>query len=617
MKTRILHASPRTRLGGFTHGGFLLAMVMTMAGVSLLILASTMRRTGSVAILNDRNSQHAVNVHAAEAAVEKVVARMTYDFANYGLGQLEKNLPQYRTNVPTASASESAYWSQFQFSDGENNVGKTFVEWIGNYSGSLPSQYSGRTCINSPVYRVLSNAKCTTGGATDVVGAVQVDMLAALVPITQWAIFYHTLLEFTSCATMTVTGPVHCNTNVYTGSSCQHTFNGTVTSAGTITSPKNNGSGPGWSYKGTFNGTPPKSQNVPSISLAIGTHMNSVHQIIEMPTPGAGVTNLAERSRLYNQAHVILLISNSTVTARIQAAPSSGEVPGNDPSPTILTSATNVAALATNFPFLTFTNFYDLREYKTVLSADINVGVYAEWIRTNNDVQYKTTTPTILYVANNRSGSSGLPAVRLQNGRNLPVNDGLGFTVATHNPLYVNGHYNCPNSAHLGTSDTSSTVPAALMSDALTILSPTWSDPASTGSYTTRDAANTTVNAAILTGNVPSTGNDVYKFSGGVHNLPRLLEDWMNVSGGQRTLTLNTSILDLFASKVATNQFRNPGNFGLANDPYYDPPKRNFTYDIRFRQPENTPPGIPTAVVLIRKDWALPPPNTTDYYASP
>jgi hypothetical protein len=616
MKTRILHTSPRARMGGFTHGGFILAMVMTMAGVSLLILASTMRRTGTVAVLNERNNQLSVNVHAAEAAVEKVVAKMTYDFATYGLAKLNQNLPQYQTNVPTAS--ENAFWSKFQFSDGQGNPGRTYVANIGDYSGPLPSQYSGRTCINSPMYRVVSNAKCTAGDASDITGAVQVDMLAALVPITQWAIFYNGLLEFSSCATMTVVGGVHANGNVYTGSGSTLTLKGTVTTTGKVTSPSNNGtSSSSWGQKGTFLGTPPKSENVPSITLGIGTNMSSVHQIIEMPAPGAGATNLAERSRLYNLAQVILLVSNTTVTAKVQVAPSSGQVPGEGASD-IITSATNVSALATNFPFLTLTNqFYDRREKKTVFAADIDLAIYGEWVKTNDTVRNKTTRPTILYAANNQSGStSKLPAVRLTNGKNLPANEGLGFTLATHNPLYVKGHYNCTDDSKLGTSDTSATVPSALMSDALTILSDNWSDAASTGSYTTRDAANTTVNAAILTGTIPSTSTTYYTFSGGVHNLPRLLEDWMNVTGGRRTLTLNTSILDLFVSKTATNQFRNPGNFGLSNDPYYDPPNRDFNYDINFRDYEKTPPGIPTALVLIRKDWALPPPNTVNYYAT-
>jgi hypothetical protein len=51
------------------------------------------------------------------------------------------------------------------------------------------------------------------------------------------------------------------------------------------------------------------------------------------------------------------------------------------------------------------------------------------------------------------------------------VNQPSGFTVATPNPLYVWGNYNCPNSAYLGTTNTTTDYPASLVSDALTILS--------------------------------------------------------------------------------------------------------------------------------------------------
>ena len=92
------------------------------------------------------------------------------------------------------------------------------------------------------------------------------------------------------------------------------------------------------------------------------------------------------------------------------------------------------------------------------------------------------------------------------------------------------------------------------------------------------------MNAAILTGVVPSTGSAATQFSGGVHNLPRLLEDWGN--GGSVTLTLNTSIVNLFASTRATNQWQTPGN-------YYYAPTRQFSFDPNFLVYAKLPPGTP------------------------
>ena len=63
-------------------------------------------------------------------------------------------------------------------------------------------------------------------------------------PLFQFAIFYNGLLEFTWCAPMTVNGLTHANGNIYTGSQSQLTFNGLVTTTGTVSSPAWDGKPP-------------------------------------------------------------------------------------------------------------------------------------------------------------------------------------------------------------------------------------------------------------------------------------------------------------------------------------------------------------------------------------
>jgi hypothetical protein len=229
-----------------------------------------------------------------------------------------------------------------------------------------------------------------------------------------------------------------------------------------------------------------------------------------------------------------------------------------------------------------------------------------------------STAPTILYAADNRSYSSvQLTAIRLKNAQTIPTNmvniagnnQPSGFTVATPNPLYVQGNYNCPNSAYLSTTNTTTAYPASLASDALTILSGAWKDSASTTTLGSsgggvRTATNDTVNAAILTGIVPSTGSGATQYSGGAMNITRLLEDWGN--GGSVTLTLNTSIVNLFASTRATNQFQNPGA-------YYYAPTRQFSFDLNFLNYTKQPPGTPMLGAVLRSKWATPRPNTVTY----
>jgi len=612
MKTIL--TSPRNRSAGYA-----LLMVMTIIAVSLIVLAATMQRTSTVATLNNRSNTRMLNINAAEAAVEKVYARMAYDFGSSGsgLGAVTKNLSLYRTNVPTAAECSNSFWGNFEFSNGQGVAGQTYVALLTNYTGPLPSQYPSKNAVNAPVYRIVSNAR-NLNGAVSMTNAVQVDVLLALVPLCTYAIFYNGLLEFSTAATMTVNGRVHANANIYVGSSAKLTFNDTVTTTGTISAPQNNGGGPGWTYLPTYNGNPTYKTNVPTLTLSM--NMTNTHALIDLPPTGELPTSVDGEQRLYNQAHVVLLVSNSTVTALIQTSVS-GQVPGADTGKLTLTSPTNVAALATNFPFLTITNkFVDQREDKTNLVAEIDVKKYGKWITTNSSVISKFPTgsgtyPTILYVANNRSSTSTqLPVVRLVNGADLPKNGGLGYSVATPNPLYVKGDYNVTNSAvshpdRRASTNTTATVPAAVMSDALTILSTSWSDSSSFSSSSTGPNATTatTVNAAILTGIVASTGNTSTTFSGGVHNLPRLLENW-----GSSTLWLNTSIINLFNSTKATGKFVTPGSSS-----YYVAPTRQFSFDQNFLDPAKQPPGMPCALVPIRFNWAVPPANTVTYNVVP
>jgi hypothetical protein len=161
------------------------------------------------------------------------------------------------------------------------------------------------------------------------------------------------------------------------------------------------------------------------------------------------------------------------------------------------------------------------------------------------------------------------------------------LTVATPDPLYVWGNYNAPTSA-LGTTNTSATRPASFAADAVTILSPAWTDANSTAALSSRNPTATTVNAAILTGIVPSNGTS---YSGGVENFPRFLENWSGV-----TFTYNGSMVAMFNSSIAT------GAWGGAN--VYNAPSRNWAFDLNFMNATKLPPGTPEFKAVIRADWA-------------
>ena len=632
--------------------GYALILVMIMCAVSLLIMAGVMNRTSTISTLNDRANKLSLCNTVAGAATEKVFARMAFDFQQYSAGMVTNNLVNgvYKTNIPTAA--ENAYWGNFVFSDAQGNLNQTYVTCLTNYSGAMPSQYTNVATKLAPIYRIVSNVWLP--GSPDIVGTAQEDVLLSLLPITTFAIFYNGPLEFTQCATMVVQGRTHANDIICVGTSASLTFIGIVSTTKTISGPTRDGVIPtSWNQGTAFNAG--YTTNVPSITVAIT--MTNSHSIIDLPLAGEVVDSQQWQVRVCNQAQVLLMVTNLPVTGQppspqvqftIQQS-SLNVLPGDDGAklyrPYIWTNYiyTNTTppykytnSMYTNFTagsnyiygvekFLSLTNtFTDKREYQTNLFVtQIDVLGYSNWLSTNGFNTTKLgsgTPPTILYVADQRNvGTNKLAVVRLVNGNSLPNNGGLGWTVATPNPLYILGNYNITQDGiHFATKPNQTTnsgtwVPAALLCDAITILSSAWNDITSRTSInaaqgiagTGTSTATNTVNAAIITGNVPSTGTDATTFSGGVHNLMRLQEDWSSMN-----LVLNTSIVVLWSSQMATNQFRNPTGWSGVINPYYSPPTRLWGFDPNFYDPAKQPQGVPTALVPIRFNWTTPPPGT-------
>ena len=610
-----------------------------------------MNRTSTVAKLNNRSNNYSICCNVADAATEKVYARLAYDFQNYGLGTVTNNFAAglYQTNIPTAA--ENPYWGNFVFSNPLNGqTNSTYVYFLTNYTGMLPSQYTNLSTVSAPIYRIVSNV--TMPSSPGIIGTAQEDVLLALVPITTYAIFYNGPLEFTQCATMTVRGRTHANSYIAVGTSASLTFNDLVTATSTVGGPTLDGVSPSpWNENTTFGLN--YTTNVPSVQVALS--MTNSHGLIEIPPAGESPISQVGILRLYNQAQILLLVSNlppvganypvAQVTMTFQISVN-GTVPGNDPNTNIYTYIytnalyTNMTApythtnwvftnysiaLYTNLPqgltnWLSLTNtFTDKREYKTnMFVTQIDVNNLGTWLSTNPVAMNKfpsSSPATILYVADQRGiGTNKLAVVRLVNAAQLPSNGTKGFSVATQNPLYTLGNYNItqdgsyfartPNST---TNSPNETVPAALLCDAITILSANYVDSSSITNTGTASVSNV-VNAAIITGNVPSTGSTATTFSGGVHNLMRMQEDWSS-----STLVLNTSIVVLWSSQMATNQFRNPIGWSPSPlNPYYKPPTRQWGFDPNFYNPAKQPQGVPTALVPVRFNMTVPSPGTTN-----
>jgi hypothetical protein len=137
------------------------------------------------------------------------------------------------------------------------------------------------------------------------------------------------------------------------------------------------------------------------------------------------------------------------------------------------------------------------------------------------------------------------------------------------------------------------------MGDSITLLSNSWNDANSTQTFSgpgggVRTASNTTVNAALVSGNVASSGSN---YSGGGENFVRLLEDWT----GKR-FTYYGSMLNLYASTQGT------GNWGNANA--YYPPNQYWFFDNQLsmdssNNPVTVPGYVSTVAYLQQQRWYL------------
>ena len=179
---------------------------------------------------------------------------------------------------------------------------------------------------------------------------------------------------------------------------------------------------------------------------------------------------------------------------------------------------------------------------------------------------------------------------------NLPLspNNG-GLTVASENPVYIQGDYNA-SSAQLFTDTPKVHSPAAVIADAVTLLSNNWNDINDMTHPTdafSRLGSNTWYRLAVASGktpNFPNSGgvNDVtWGTDGGVHNFLRYIEAWDTAGGASTTLAYQGSLVSLYYSNYATGTYK----FGKSG--IYNAPNRQYSFDTLFLIPQNLPPATP------------------------
>ncbi|HWF37913.1 MAG TPA: hypothetical protein VG322_05305 [Candidatus Acidoferrales bacterium] len=237
-------------------------------------------------------------------------------------------------------------------------------------------------------------------------------------------------------------------------------------------------------------------------------------------------------------------------------------------------------------------------------------------LQNNSTCSSQSTTWPFATVSNTVSNSDGQDlrqnpplifrrALKLVNGKTISLGtcNGVvcGLTVASENPVYVQGDYNNPGAPTACTPGNFATcfpnpdtagggVPASISADAVTVLSNAWNDvnsfisPYAIGGRTA--STQTTYRTAIAAGKsigFPNVGTSADTGSdGGVHNFLRYLEDW---SGSN--LWYQGSFVALFYNHQGV------GSFKCCTNVYGVPHTRNENFDTTFQTPANLPPRTP------------------------
>jgi type II secretory pathway pseudopilin PulG len=212
---------------------------------------------------------------------------------------------------------------------------------------------------------------------------------------------------------------------------------------------------------------------------------------------------------------------------------------------------------------LTSHTMYDARERRNVTVTEVDMALL-------NTSGYFPANG-LLYAARSDARLTQPNGIRLKNGSTLAA----PLTVVSEDPVYVWGDYN-----------TVAKKPAAVICDAVNLLSNRWDDSKRSGTLPT--ATPTTYNFAMITGNYDTTTGN---YNGGFENFPRFHENWTNVA-----CNIRGSFVNLYLSDIARGAWVYGGD-------HYTAPNRNWDYDPMFNNPNTLPPFTPRVAYVTSVAW--------------
>jgi hypothetical protein len=427
--------------------------------------------------------------------------------------------------------------------------------------------------------------------------------------ISPWnfAIFYVDPLEIHPGPQFIVTGWVHTNSDLYTGHNTL-TFADKVTYGSDWFAPTTANPTAGFKPGDGQHPETPTAPNYPSnlppahddakqpfgldstqIFNTADTNPNndSYHELIDIPA--AGYADPLATGRYWNQAAVVIRINADNSYTIGTPHSSAGVFDGT-------INVLNSGSLYNMFNGAITTNqtIQDNREGASIKLATLDI---SKILNNGGPIRYKDPgfTNPIIYIYDASYSSGARRGIRIKNGGNIPT---TGLTIASNNPVYIQGDFNTGGTPPSDSGNPVDAVtpqvagytraPVSILADAINILSNSWSDAAS---GTVPVASHTTVNAAIISGIVPTApvGGDG-SYSGGAENFPRFLEDWTG-----KKFTYYGSMVELYQSKQSI------GEWGKGS--VYVPPDRQWYFDSNFKT--KPPPGSIMLYSYVKGKWSL------------
>ncbi len=558
-----------------TEGSTLLLVLAAIAVVSVFV-GVAMTGTGETARLSARARSY-VNVEkAAEGAIE-------YGFGIWKARILAKSSPLTQAELNAKPLTGPTFPNLSYGTAAEN--GPLKITATDEYGA--PATTPTRVYTNLPAYPgykgfsygyiVSTKLRQTSGYGVGSVAGVKRQVQYVEVPIFQSMFFFEHDLTIAQPAQMIVGGLIHTNSDLYLNGSTigSLTISGDASYSGSYSETKDA------PYISTWSPWTPSAKLAPDYNNGGKTvqlsqvsrfepfgdkpsavldpapttdssgnpiapqdtdnnpNNDSFRELIEPPALGyTDPPEIAQR-RLYNKAGIVIEIIGPLTVVRAQNG----------------TSLDAKSILALQGAVTSKTTIWDQREGKNVTVDNLDMSkitatIDSKGVKNFNGVLYvHDTTPSLL--------DPKPKTVRLQNGGTLP--DG-GLTIASQNPVYIQGDYNTgtttdpnivPANATGNPSNTDASVapgytaqPSAVISDAVMLLSNNWNDSNSSLALGSRIASNTTYNTAIMSGFMPSgfkpTTGAQYGYSGGAINFPRFLEKWTG-----KSLTYYGSMVEL------------------------------------------------------------------------